>query len=168
MVYNSTGGVMSVIYLETATKAPPEACFDLALDVDFHQESTWQTGEQVVGGVTSGLLGLGDVVTWEARHFGRRWRLTAEITQCVRPHFFADEQQRGPFRWMRHAHFFVPREGGTLMVDVFRYAAPLGPLGRLAEALALDRHLRGFLYRRNACLKQAAESDRAEPRTAWR
>src|SRR2546430_13616299 len=35
--------------------------------------------------VTSGLLGPGDVVTWEARHFGVRQRLTVKITAFDRP-----------------------------------------------------------------------------------
>ena len=34
------------------------------------------------------------------------------------------------------------------MIDMFDYAAPLGPLGRLAEALFLDRYMRRLLVER--------------------
>jgi len=60
--------------------APIERCFDLARDIDFHQRSLTDTGERAIGGVTSGLIALGETVTWEATHFGVRQRLTVRIT----------------------------------------------------------------------------------------
>ena len=44
------------------------------------------------------------------------------------------------------------------MIDVFDYNAPLGPLGRLAEALFLDRYMRRLLVGRGAGVKAVAES----------
>ncbi len=41
-------------------------------------------------------------------------------------------------------------------------ASPLGPLGRLADVLVLERYLRRFLEVRNEEIKRVAESD------AWR
>lgn len=61
---------MPVIRLETVVQAPPERCFDLASDVEAYAGSTARTRERAVAGVTSGLLGPGDQVTWEAVHFG--------------------------------------------------------------------------------------------------
>ena len=61
---------MGVIRLETFIRAPIERCFDLSRSVDLHILSTAQTNERAIDGVTSGLMKLGDVVTWEARHFG--------------------------------------------------------------------------------------------------
>ena len=66
---------------------------------------------------------------------------------------------RGPFRRFDHDHYFAPEDAGTRMTDVFDYAAPLGPLGRLAERLFLTRYLRLFLAERNQAIKRAAESD---------
>ena len=71
---------MPTIRVETRIEAPVERCFDLARDVDLHRRSLARTGERAVGGVTTGLLGPGDTVTWEGRHFGVRQRLTARIT----------------------------------------------------------------------------------------
>jgi hypothetical protein len=44
------------------------------------------------------------------------------------------------------------------MRDVFDYAAPLGPLGRIAERLFLTRYMRRFLEERCRVIKEAAES----------
>ncbi len=61
---------MTRIELSTHINAPIERCFDLARSIDLHMESTKQTGEQAIAGRTSGLIGLGETVTWRAKHLG--------------------------------------------------------------------------------------------------
>jgi ligand-binding SRPBCC domain-containing protein len=153
---------MPTIRLETFIAAPPERVFDLMRDVDAHIRSTAGTGERAVGGKTTGLLGAGDEVTWEAVHLGVRQRLTVRVTLCERPTRFEDVQVRGAFAAFTHRHEFRATDGGTLMLDTFSYRSPLGPLGRLADLLFLERYMRGFLSRRAEALKQMAES-RAGP-----
>ena len=125
------------IDLLTPIAAPIDRVFDLSRSVDAHLSSTAATGERVVGGTTSGLLSLGDTVTWSAVHFGVRQRLTVEITACDAPHFFEDTMRKGAFKSMIHRHHFEPSADGTLMRDVFEFEAPLGPLGRLVEVWVL-------------------------------
>lgn len=125
------------IELAIRIAAPPERCFDLARSVDLHVRSTAATGERAVAGKTSGLLELGDEVTWRARHFGVRQSLSGRISAYDRPRHFQDTMLRGAFRHLRHDHYFEPVDGGTLMRDVIEYAAPFGLLGRLAERLFL-------------------------------
>jgi ligand-binding SRPBCC domain-containing protein len=149
---------MPIIVLRTAVNAPPLRCFDLARDVDLHQRSTAASRERAVGGVTSGLLGPGDEVTWEATHFGVRQRLTSRITEFDPPRRFTDEMVRGAFRRFRHEHQFLAADGGTEIVDRFDYTSPLGPLGWLADNLFLRRYMTRLLWQRNAYLKQVAES----------
>ena len=149
---------MPIIYLETYIEAPIERCFDLALSVELHQLSTAQTHERPVAGVTSGMMGLDDTVTWEAVHFGVRQRLTSQITSFERPHRFTDELVRGAFHSMRHLHEFLAQPPGVLMVDRFSFRAPLGPLGWVAEQLVLTRYMRRLLLTRNHVLKQMAEA----------
>jgi ligand-binding SRPBCC domain-containing protein len=151
---------MPIIRLETLIQAPPERCFDLARDVDTHVRSTARTRERAVGGVMSGLLGLSDEITWEAVHFRVRQRLTSRITRFERPHRFEDEMVRGVFQSLAHTHEFRPVDGGTQMIDTFRYTAPLGVLGVLADKLFLERHMRRLLTERAAFLKHEAERDR--------
>jgi len=149
---------MPVIRIEIWVDAPPERCFDLARSVDVHVASTAKTRERAVDGVTSGLMGLGDWVTWEARHLGVTQRLTAKITRFDRPRFFEDQMVRGAFRSFTHLHAFVPVRGGTLMTDTFRYRSPFGVLGRLADLVVVERYMRRFLRDRAEYLKRAAET----------
>jgi ligand-binding SRPBCC domain-containing protein len=150
---------MPKILLTTMIHAPPERCFDLSRSVDLHVASARQTGEHAVGAIVGGLLGLGDEVTWSARHFGVRQTLTSRITAFDRPHHFRDSMVRGAFRRFDHDHFFAVHGAETEMRDVFDFESPLGPLGRLADALVLGRYLRRFLERRNEEIKRVAESD---------
>ncbi|MEZ5230387.1 MAG: SRPBCC family protein [Acidimicrobiales bacterium] len=132
--------------------------FALSLSVDFHLDSFADTGEQVVGGVRTGMMALGDEVTWRAKHFGIWWELTSVITEFDPPYFFVDEQQRGPFSSYRHEHIFVSHGTGTEMRDVVEFRAPLGPLGVIAERLVLRRHLEDLIDLRNEELRTIAEA----------
>jgi ligand-binding SRPBCC domain-containing protein len=127
------------------------------LEVEVHTASMAGSGERVIGGVTSGRMKLGDTVTWEARHFGLRWRMTSRISACEPPSYFVDEQVAGPFQHWHHAHHFEPDgHGGTVMRDVIDFAAPLGPLGRIAERTVLDRYMPRLIRLRNEHLRRAA------------
>ncbi len=150
---------MPVIHLETFIAAPVSVCFDLNRDIDVHTRSTARTKERAVAGVTSGLIGAGQYVTWEAVHFGVRQRLTTRVTVCERPHEFVDEQAQGPFEYFTHRHQFREFQGGTLMIDDFAYASPLGILGRIADALFLERYMRNLLLERARVIKALAGSD---------
>jgi ligand-binding SRPBCC domain-containing protein len=149
---------MPTIRLETYIDAPVERCFDLSLSVDLHRHSVAHTHERPVAGVTSGVMKLGDTVTWEAVHFGIKQHLTSKITAYERPYRFTDEMIRGAFQEMIHLHEFVPQLPGTLMIDLFTFRAPLNFLGRLAEAVILTRYMKGLLLSRNRYLKQVAEA----------
>ena len=150
---------MPTIHLETLIVASPERCFDLSLSVDLHRHSVAHTRERPIAGMTSGIMRLGDTVTWEAVHFGVKQHLTTKITAYERPRYFIDEMIQGIFQEMKHHHAFVPQPSGTLMIDTFTFRAPLGILGRVAEALVLTRYMRGLLLTRNRYLKQEAEAD---------
>ena len=150
---------MATIRLSTDIAAGPAVCFDLARSVEAHVDSTGATGERAVAGVTSGLLGLGDEVTWRACHFGIVQDFTSRITAFDRPRHFRDEMVRGAFRRVVHDHHFEALAGGTRMVDVFDFAAPWGLLGTFAERLFLTAYLASFLETRAAVLKRLAEAD---------
>jgi ligand-binding SRPBCC domain-containing protein len=154
---------MALIELETTIAAPIEVVFDLARDIDFHQRSMTESREIAVDGRTKGRIGLGETVTWRARHLGRTWTLTTRIVEMDPPRSFVDEQAAGPFAWFRHDHQFEPVEGGTRMIDDWRHGLPLGPLGWLADRLIVGRHLRRQLEIRNAALKAEAEATAGRP-----
>lgn len=138
--------------IETELAASPERAFAVSLDIGAHERSMAATGERAVAGTTTGSIGLGESVTWRARHLGVVWRMTSQITSLEAPHRFVDEQVRGPFARFRHEHRFEPSARGTRMVDTVTFGAPLGPLGRLAEVLVLRRHLVRLIAERNRSL----------------
>lgn len=150
---------MPLIELETFIAAPPARVFDLSRSIEAHLASAERSGERAIGGRTSGLIEKGETVTWEARHFGMKQRLTVRVTEFDHPQRFADEMITGAFASMHHLHHFTSCEGGTLMRDEFRFSAPLGILGRLAEVLFLTAYLRRFLETRAEKLKELAESE---------
>ena len=69
----------------TQIAAPIEVCFDLARDIDFHTRSLSHTGERAIAGRTTGLIDLGESVTWEARHLGIRHQLPSKVAAFARP-----------------------------------------------------------------------------------
>lgn len=149
---------MPIIELTTAIRAPIDRVFDLASSIDAHQDSTSGTEERAVAGVTKGLIGLGDEVTWEARHFGIRQRLAVRVTGFDRPRHFQDVMVSGAFKRMVHDHDFAAGATGTVMRDRFEFESPLGILGRMADWFFLTSYMRRFIVGRNAVLKQLAES----------
>lgn len=153
---------MARIDISIFVAAPPARCFDLARSVEFHIHSTASTGERATAGRTTGLMRLGEDVTWRARHLGVWQELTSRITAFDRPTHFRDSMVRGAFARFDHDHHFMTEGSGTRMRDVFDFSAPLGPLGRVAERSFLTAYMRRFLARRSQELKAAAESD------AWR
>jgi ligand-binding SRPBCC domain-containing protein len=143
----------------TAIAAPPQRVFEVSLEIETHMASMAGPGERVIGGVSSGRLKLGDTVTWQARHFSLRWRMTSLISVCDPPGYFVDEQVTGPFKRWRHAHHFEQDgNGGTVMRDVVDFAAPLGPFGAVAELAVLNRYMPRLIRIRNDHLKAAAEA----------
>jgi len=149
---------MQTIQMETRIAAPTERCFLLSLSVDLHIASTAETRERAIAGVTHGLIGPGERVTWKGRHFGLTLTHESLISKYERPRYFQDVMVRGVFRSFEHDHFFEPVGDGTQMRDELRFAAPLGPLGWLAERLFLRRYFAIFLRDRNLAIKQIAEA----------
>jgi ligand-binding SRPBCC domain-containing protein len=135
-----------------------ELVFDLARDIDLHATSMQGYTERPIAGVTSGLIGPGESVTWQATHFGLPFRMTSRITAFAAPRHFRDEMVAGPFKRLVHDHLFEAAGTGTLMRDVFDYEAPWAGLGRLADRMFLRRHMVRLLEERTAAIKRAAEA----------
>ena len=149
---------MPTITLKTIISAPLEVCFDLSRSIDLHTISTQHTGEQAVAGVTSGLIGLGETVTWRARHFGVWQHLTSRITEFDRPIYFMDEMVKGAFKQFRHEHHFEQKTDSTTMTDIFAYTSPLGMFGKAADRLFLKAYMKRLMLERNRVIKEYAEN----------
>lgn len=145
------------IELTTIIHARAEVCFDASRDVGLHQDSMGSTNERAVGGITEGLLELGEEVTWQARHWGIWWHLTSRITEFEFPIYFCDEMVKGPFKSMRHEHHFFETEGITHMKDIFQFESPFWPIGRWVDQWVLKPYMLRLLEGRNRFLKNQVE-----------
>jgi ligand-binding SRPBCC domain-containing protein len=144
------------VYFECTTRAhvSQSELFDRSRSIDAHTDSMAQSREQAIAGTTTGLISLGEQVTWRAWHFGVPIRMTSRILEMEAPNYFVDEQIKGPFRRFRHVHEFSYDNGVTTMVDRIEFAAPLGPLGVLVEKLVLGRYLKRLIETRNRFLTE--------------
>src|SRR5260221_157637 len=140
---------MPTITITTLVRAPRERCFDVSRNIDIHVSSMPGTGERAVAGRTSGLIEMGEQVTWEARHFGVRQRFTSEITAFDRPRYFQDSMRKGAFHSFVHDHYFDSSPEGTVMKDVVTFQSPLGILGRFVDWLVMEGYLRRMITERN-------------------
>ncbi len=148
---------MATFRIVTTIAAPIEVCFDLSRDIDFHTRSLAGTGERAVAGRTSGLIELGESVTWEAKHLGVHQRLTSEVTAFDRPTYFRDVMTRGAFESFAHDHHFEAHGDETAMIDDIVFRSPLGPLGWLVDRLFMTRYLRRLIEGRCQAIKREAE-----------
>ena len=148
---------MPLIVLETNIHAPIRRCFDFARSLDLHMISTASTHEKAVGGRLSGLIEVGETVTWRAKHLGVYQHLTVVITAMDAPYSFTDKMVSGAFKKMEHQHLFEEKNGITLMTDTFYFESPFGPVGKAFNQFYLTNYMRRFLIERNLLIKSAAE-----------
>ncbi len=149
---------MPMIKLTTLINAPADRVFDLARSVTVHEASMQAYEEAAIAGVTSGLLDLGQRVTFRAKPLGVWQTLTSGIDALERPYHFRDRMVQGVFSRFDHDHFFVPQGQGTVMMDVFDYTSPFGLVGTLADKLFVQRTLERLLKERNRKIQEIAES----------
>jgi ligand-binding SRPBCC domain-containing protein len=155
---------MPVIVLHTYIDAPIDVVFNLSRSIDLHKLSTAHTNEEAIAGKTSGLIGLGESVTWRAQHLGFVQELTSKITAYNAPLYFADEMVKGAFKRFKHEHIFKLEDDVVLMTDRFDYESPFGILGKIANILFLEKYMTNLLITRNAMVKEFAED---EARFRW-
>lgn len=111
---------------------------------------------------TTGRIAAGERVRWSLRLYGVvPLRHTTEILE-LQPELpggrarFVDAMVSGAFAAFHHEHLFDPlpptADGSprTRSTDRMTWNSPLGPLGRLADALFVRRTLQGLLADRNA------------------
>jgi ligand-binding SRPBCC domain-containing protein len=145
---------METIRLATWIDAPVERCFLLSLNIDLRVASCGETGEDVVGGVTSGLIGEGQTVTFQGHRFGVRWKHTSRM-EIVRPYsYFREVMVDGHFKRYEHEHHFAAMDDGTRIRDEVTFSLRWS-LGRLGAR----RRLAACLKQRNALIKRVAESE---------
>jgi ligand-binding SRPBCC domain-containing protein len=151
---------MPNIHLTTFIAAPLERVFDLSRSIDLHKKSMAQTGEQAVAGTTMGLIGIGETVTWKAKHLMKTRIMKIRIAEMTRPLSFVDEMVEGDFKSFRHQHHFKQIDNGIFMIDILDYELPFGKIGSLLNTIYLTKYLRTLLESRNEFIRNFAESNK--------
>lgn len=97
----------------------------------------------------NGSIYPGQVIDYTVRPlFKIRMRWRTLITKVEQEVMFVDEQQRGPYKYWQHQHFFRAKSGGTEMTDRVTYEVPGGLAGDLLNKLLVRRKLKElFEYR---------------------
>ena len=71
-----------------------------------------------------------------------------EITHVEPLRFFVDEQRFGPYSCWHHEHWLESTPSGVRMIDILHYRVPLGPVGKLINALVISKKVDSiFEYR---------------------
>ncbi|WP_242205342.1 SRPBCC family protein [Aestuariivivens insulae] len=151
---------MPSIKIETEINADARMCFDLARDIDFHQETLKFSKEKAIAGRISGLIGPGEWVSWEANHLGFVQHLTSKITEFDAPNYFVVEMVLGAFESFRLVYHFTSSkhtESKTIMTNIFHFKSPYKLLGRFADEVFLKRYMRNLIKRRGQSIKDRAE-----------
>lgn len=148
---------MTTIYLLTEIDATINEVFNLARSIDIHKESTANSKETAILGVTSGLINKGETVTWRGKHFGIYLTHTSIISEMEPPTHFIDEMIKGQFKSFKHTHTFYLQDGKTIMEDKIEYETPFGIFGKIFDKIMLKNHLTVFIKERNEFIKKIAE-----------
>ena len=79
---------------------------------------------------------------------GIKTKWITEIKEVNEPHFFIDEQRKGPYSFWRHKHAFEKTVDGTWIKDEIEYSNPFSIFGIIANALFVKRKIKSiFDYR---------------------
>lgn len=151
---------MPTIHLTTFLAAPPERVFDLCRSINLHKRYLSKIKGIIVGGVTSGLMVMGDTVTWKADYLSKTRVLKLKMTSFDRMHSFTVEQASGDFKTMQHEQFFKPVRNGTIVITLFHFEIKYGIMGTIFNKYYLTGHMRNLLEQRNKLIKEYAESQK--------
>lgn len=81
-----------------------------------------------------------------------KWQ--TKIIQVEHQKSFTDFQQKGPYKYWKHFHEFIPNEKGILMKDTVEYELPFGVLGNIVHSLLVKKKLNKIFDYRHQVLKQ--------------
>ena len=154
---------MPKIHLTSFIAAPIKRVFDLSRSISLHQISTASTNEKAIAGTMNGLINKNETVTWQAKHLFKTRQFTSKIIEMQSPDFFIDEMVKGDFVSFHHQHHFKAAENGTIMIDLISFESPYGVIGKIANSIFLTTYIKFFLIKRNAVIKDYAETQKWKP-----
>ena len=85
-----------------------------------------------------------------------------EITHVDEPHYFVDEQRKGPYKQWIHRHTFKSVANGIEMTDEVNYAIPFGFIGQLANDVFVERRVNAIFDYRFKALEELFKNDKTK------
>lgn len=153
---------MTSITAITIISAPIDVCFRLSLNVDLELLAAKDYTIKAIAGVTTGIIGAGERVTWQTKQFGIWITHTTEITRYEPFVYFQDSMVKGLFHSFRHDHFFHPLSATkTEMRDEMHFTMPVLLAGVVSERLIVKGRLANLLRKRNDAIRNDAEATAA-------
>ena len=151
---------MTKITIKTVINSTIEDVFNNARNIDLHVRTMRKTNEQAIEGKTSGLISLGESVTWTAKHFGIKLYHKSLITEMKFPNYFIDKMVKGHFKTFEHRHTFNKiSESSTMMTDIIEYQLPFHVFGVIIDKIFLKKYLTKILTKRTLDLKKITENN---------
>ncbi|GAB4093095.1 SRPBCC family protein [Flaviaesturariibacter terrae] len=96
----------------------------------------------------------GQLITYKVRPLlGIPLFWMTEITHVDKPHYFVDEQRKGPYSVWHHEHHFRAIPGGVEMTDLIHYQLPFGFLGRIGASFVRKQLEDLFAFRREKIIQ---------------
>jgi len=96
---------------------------------------------EIISGVAKPMY-PGMIIRYKIAPFlGIKMNWVTEISQVMQNKLFVDEQRFGPYKLWHHQHHFKEVKGGVEMKDLLHYAIPLGPIGRIANAVYVENQI---------------------------
>jgi ligand-binding SRPBCC domain-containing protein len=105
-------------------------------EMKFHVLSKFKPGDQIFKDMlidyrVSPLFGI--PMSWQTK-----------ITEVNAPHYFVDEQLKGPYAYWHHEHHFREVKGGTEMTDLVQWRVPLGWAGDVVNELLVRKRVQAI------------------------
>ena len=149
----------SILERSVEIAAPLEDVFAFHLDTR-NAALISPPGTRILGVEGTFPVVSGAIVTMRMRQrpmpFGMTWRV--RIEDVTAPERIVNVAERSPFGAWRHEHLFAALEGGrTRMTDRVTYRLPAGPLGRIADRIAVRRQLSSAFEERHRRTRELLE-----------
>lgn len=151
---------MYSIHLTTFIKAPVKLVFDLSRNATVFKKALEGRNETLTANASGILLNVSDTITLSAKHLGKTRTMTLRVTEMNEPEKFVEEQVKGDLKSFRHEHHFKEVENGSLLIDMIYMEEPRDAVGGLMGKLFMKGYFEKILNKRNALIKQYAESDK--------
>lgn len=109
------------------------------------------------------VMAAGTRIDYALRLHGIPVKWQSEVTAWRPPHYFADEQRRGPYRRWTHRHHFEAADGGTWVRDEVEYAVPGYFLEPIIHRLFVGPDLCTLFTFRHAKMREMLGADETGP-----